>query len=641
MRSPTLSLLVLLVAGCSPVAAPMIAPLRPAPPAPPAPLAAEPAPAAPSCERKAPSAVLSPLDPATAGGMLALGRIGEKTLVYIADEDEQAVRTVDLDSGAELAHTPLGATPGQLLITADGRVAVALRSAAGIAVLEPSSDPSKPLERLCAVDAPLEPIGLAQTPDGARVLAASRWGHALTVYEAPGMKRAAEIALPRDPGAVVTSSDGRKAFVSHVTGARMSVVDLDAAAARAVDLHQIEGGMSAGERGSTWSAGQGFSLVRTRSGRILAPEVLASPSAAPDVPSVVVSSGVSSGYGNGGGQPTQIGDVAVLDEGSEKLSRTPVLAHLNQADCLLPRAAALDDESGRLLVACLGEDAVLAYNAKRPLPHLAPLKRWAVASGPTGIAVDGAGRRAVVWAQFARTLSVIRLDEQRVTSFPMPEHGQQREASVELGRMLFHAAGDDRRIAGDKRACASCHPDGRDDGLTWSTPDGPRQTPILAARLGGTAPYSWDGTTPDLESHVRRTFHRLFGWGLAPREFSALLAYVSQMSAPSMPRAAADPRVARGEALFRSADAGCSSCHADAQSNDGERHHVGSRVKGDRTASFDTPSLRFIGRSAPYFHDGRYATLADLLRGVDGTMGRTKHLSAEDLGALEAYLESL
>ncbi|XYH97703.1 hypothetical protein ACMHYB_59780 [Sorangium sp. So ce1128] len=39
--------------------------------------------------------------------------------------------------------------------------------------------------------------------------------------------------------------------------------------------------------------------------------------------------------------------------------------------------------------------------------------------------------------------------------------------------------------------------------------------------------------------------------------------------------------------------------------------------------------------------DGRYATLLALVEGVDGTMGHTAHLSAEDRRALVAYLESL
>ena len=48
----------------------------------------------------------------------------------------------------------------------------------------------------------------------------------------------------------------------------------------------------------------------------------------------------------------------------------------------------------------------------------------------------------------------------------------------------------DRRISADGRVCASCHPDGREDGVAWVTPEGPRQTPMLAGRLGkGEARY--------------------------------------------------------------------------------------------------------------------------------------------------------
>ena len=50
---------------------------------------------------------------------------------------------------------------------------------------------------------------------------------------------------------------------------------------------------------------------------------------------------------------------------------------------------------------------------------------------------------------------------------------------------------------------------------------------------------------------------------------------------------------------------------------------------------------RLVGGSAPYYHDGRYATLDDLLRGADGAMGHTAQLSDADRGALVAYLKSL
>ncbi|HTN90702.1 MAG TPA: c-type cytochrome, partial [Sorangium sp.] len=99
---------------------------------------------------------------------------------------------------------------------------------------------------------------------------------------------------------------------------------------------------------------------------------------------------------------------------------------------------------------------------------------------------------------------------------------------------------------------------------------------------------------------------------------------------------------ARGDALFHSATAGCSSCHlGDELTTDGARHDVRSATRFEAVRAFDTPSLRFVGRSAPYYHDGRYATLLALVEGVDGTMGHTAHLSAEDRRALVAYLDSL
>lgn len=57
--------------------------------------------------------------------------------------------------------------------------------------------------------------------------------------------------------------------------------------------------------------------------------------------------------------------------------------------------------------------------------------------------------------------------------------------------------------------------------------------------------------------------------------------------------------------------------------------------------SYQTPSLRFVVGTAPYFHDGRYPTLRALLTSRDPNMGAARDLPAADLDALEAYLRSL
>jgi cytochrome c peroxidase len=56
---------------------------------------------------------------------------------------------------------------------------------------------------------------------------------------------------------------------------------------------------------------------------------------------------------------------------------------------------------------------------------------------------------------------------------------------------------------------------------------------------------------------------------------------------------------------------------------------------------FDTPSLRFIRGTAPYFHDGRYPTLEALLEDPTSTMGHADTLSVQDRAALAAYLRTL
>jgi cytochrome c peroxidase len=218
-------------------------------------------------------------------------------------------------------------------------------------------------------------------------------------------------------------------------------------------------------------------------------------------------------------------------------------------------------------------------------------------------------------------------------------------ANVALGRRLFHQVGDGR-ISADGRACASCHPDGREDALSWSTPEGMRQTPMLAGRIADTAPYGWLGSSTKVEEHLKKTFERLGGEGLPETELSALVDYITSMAPPIERAVPPAPErkelVARGHALFESAATGCSTCHdASHAFIDGLRHQVMTQSKSDAADGFDTPSLRFVAGTAPYFHDGRYKTLDEVLTAPDHAMGQSTRISRQDRAALVAYLETL
>jgi DNA-binding beta-propeller fold protein YncE/mono/diheme cytochrome c family protein len=647
-----------------------------------------------SCERIRKGGPAPATASAGTGSTIALADWSGRTLAFVADEDENAVHVVDVDTKRKLSSIELAGKPSQLLFASDGRLVVTIRDRAELAVLEPGATANQPLEQRCSVPTAAEPVALASSKG--RLLVSSGWGRALAVFDETTMKETKRVSLAREPRAVVVSDDGKRAFVTHAVGAQASVVDLTTKEVRTVSLqgrhdheidafrndlrtklkmahklgdsakhqeivaalHKMDQDVSKKEEfRNRRTSCQGFALAKSvePDGRILAPQVLVDPG---DPSRRTV------GYGEEHVQ-TEMPSVAVIDQSTGY--PMPDSLRINQAfvfdarrggdqaaeHCILPRAAAVDPKTQSLLVSCFGSDMVVAYDALSPDPVAAEKRRWRVGAGPSGIAVDLDEKRAVVWSQFDRALNVIPLggaeleaaegdDDKRVVRVDLPANPKRQiSVAAALGRSLFHATGDNR-IARDGRACASCHPDGRDDGLVWATPNGARRTKMLAGMLAETAPYSWDGDAMQLRDHVTETFKRLNGvGGLRSLELRALMAYVQTLPMPPATIDAGDDEVQRGAELFASKSVGCADCHNGALYTDNKSHDVKSKTPNDRRGAFNTPSLRFLAGRAPYYHDGRYATLRELLDGTSGTMGHTKQLSNKDLGALEAFLKTL
>jgi DNA-binding beta-propeller fold protein YncE len=606
---------------------------------------------------------LEPLDAAgtMSAGAIALARVAGRTLSFIADADDRALVTFDVDTRVKLASTSLGMRPSAVLVTRAGRVAVLGADDAHVHLMMLVAVDAALVEER-SIEVPAEPVAAALVANDDALLVASRWGHALSIVPLSASGHPVSIDLPRDPSAVVASADGKRAIVMHAAGSNASVVELathtvttgslDRRVQRPVfnemlmmprpsasDLAGFENANPAPSQTSVpmpvarkpqvetvnLRADQTFALVRASDGRFMAPEVFVE--TGPAAP--------SGGYGGSHGTVTPAvvsfagDDGRRLDSGGDRTFGSP---------CLLPRGAALDEIGKRMLVACIGSSAVAVLGVDAKGVKVARMVQ--VAKGPEAIAVDAEGRRAVVWSTFERTLSVIDLKgaPKRIATASVERAAPAPGEDVMRGQALFHASFDER-VSSDGRACANCHPDGRDDGLTWSSPNGPMQTPMLLGRLEGTAPYGWDGTAKDLTHHLAHTTSRLGGAGLSKRDVTDIAAYLASLKAPVT--TPADPTLAtRGADLFHAEAVGCSGCHAGDALTDGDTHDVESGRPG-RGGSFDTPSLRYIARSAPYFHDGRYATLGEMLTGTDGAMGHTSQLSPDERTALQAYLETL
>ena len=643
-----------------------------------------------SCGRlHSPTTTPTPITGVRVGSTIALATLNQQTLAYTADEDDNAVHVVDVDAHHELGETALDGRPSQLMFLPDGRLAVLLRDRAQIAVLEPGANAGD-LETRCTVDVANEPVALALTPNDATLLVTSGWGRALSAFDASKLTKSFEVPLAREPRAVIVSDDGRFAYVSHAVGAQASRVALADKAVTPIMLREKDPGQEImrrqlqkqiaeatknGGAAPPWVVSQleamdkrahpscqGYALAKSvdPGGRILAPQVL-------------VDNGEieqrAQGYGNDQ-TPTEEADVAVIDATTgvpmaSSLERTQQRGGwgidrrtAQMPECILPRAAVVDPKTKSLFVSCLGIDEVVAYDSLAANPARAERRRWPVSSGPNGIALESAKNRAVVWSQFDRAVDVIDLGNSelhddkggpgpatvRVVMAPNATH--KLSPALALGRLLFHSVGDGR-VARDGRACASCHPDGRDDSLVWATPEGPRRSIMLAGRLEGTAPYSWSGREADLRAHLTTTFDRLngSGGGLKSLELEALLVYVESLAPPSPSSRGSgndrDVKVQQGAAFFASPSVGCAGCHSGALATDNRRHDVGSKTDADRSGEFNTPSLHLVSGAGPYFHDGRYKTLHEVLIQPGDKMGHTSQLSEREIDALEAYVSTL
>ena len=109
---------------------------------------------------------------------------------------------------------------------------------------------------------------------------------------------------------------------------------------------------------------------------------------------------------------------------------------------------------------------ILELDASSTSPIEAIRNTWDVPAGPSGLGLDDQAH-LVVWSAFDRVLTLIDRVQPDVFSSVSPTAARP-PTPYEVGRKLFFASGDPR-IASDGRACASCHPDGRDDTLVWSS----------------------------------------------------------------------------------------------------------------------------------------------------------------------------
>ncbi len=202
---------------------------------------------------------------------------------------------------------------------------------------------------------------------------------------------------------------------------------------------------------------------------------------------------------------------------------------------------------------------------------------------------------------------------------------------IDAGRHVFH------KQTPTGLACASCHPEGREDGLVWDFAEfGKRRTQNLSGDILSRAPYHWTGDEASLPTLMDDVFGvRMAGGTLSERQRRSLGPWLNRLPAPSPAYAADVTQVERGKELFVSS--GCAGCH------NGSILTNNSIVDVGTGGAFKVPSLMGIGARAPFLHDGCAKTLTDRFTtcGNSALHGATQNLTATQIADLVSYLETL
>jgi hypothetical protein len=587
-----------------------------------------------------PTKAATPVPPLSGGtlvvladGHTAVASDPERDQVYVVDVQAGAVRAAALQAGDE---------PGRVVEDAAGRVHVVLRRGGAVASIDPASATIVARRAVCSA-----PRGIAYQATGGPandVLEVACAGGELVTLPAGGGAAVRTVMLERDLRDVVVGPNGTL-LVSTFRKAEALVVGADGKATSV--LTPGSGPVSAPFMPQNKTPSVAWRMVSYDA--TVGSVVMLHQTGVTD--QIVPAPGGYGGFGCGGiVQP----GVSVLAPGSDS---PPVAGGLGGLSLVVDVAVSPDKSKIALAAAGNADTPGASTLVEGSVGQLTQAASTAgcVGGGPDGgvplfgdggVAADGGAapsgpnqpvgqvvavaysQAGVLFAQTREPANLWRADTGQTITLAS-------SSRADTGHLIFHSN------AGSGLACASCHPEGGEDGRVWNFAcAGQRRTQSIRGGISQTAPFHWDGSEHDFSHLMDDVFTgRMSGPMLNADQKTALQSWVDTI--PAMPAtenldAAA---VMRGSMLFHDTKVGCVTCHAGSLLTNNLNVDVGTGQM------FQVPSLRGVSWRTPLMHNGCAATLAD--RFGDPTCsggdkhGMTSTLTPAQLGDLTAYLESL
>lgn len=515
-------------------------------------------------------------------------------------------------------------------------------------------------KRIAKVSTGHTPLAPVVGKDGT-VYVLNRFNNNVMAIDAATMKVKATVSVLREPYAAVLGAGGKLLFVSNLLPYARATDDVVSAAVSVIDTATFKviknvplPNGSTGVRGIGASPDGTFIYVTHTFGRYQLPttqlergwmntaglSVLNGETG--DYVNTVLLDDVDLGAANPWG-------VAVSPDG-----KNLVVAHAGTHE-----VSVIDREAfhARLDKAAQGEKVTEVTKSATDVPNdlsfLVTIRHRVKLSGDGSRCVTVVGDNVIAALYFSDQLNVFKLSDAIakpvvIALGPTLDLNKDR---VRRGEMLWN---DGSMCFQQWQSCASCHPDGRIDGLNWDlVNDGignPKQSKNLVyCHL--TPPTMVTGIRPDMEACNRKGLTHI-QFVVRPEEDARCIdEYVKSLKpvpSPYLVNGSLSKTAKKGEKVFKKA--GCIECHPSSKDGPhGERlftnlkkYNLELGVGNEEGREFDTTTLVETWRTAPYLYDGRALTMEELLTTCNpkDAHGVTKNLNPEEIKALAEYILS-
>lgn len=532
--------------------------------------------------------------PISGGTLLVTGGVAvaadpDRDLVHVVELDARRVRhTIALESGDE---------PGRVVAGSEDLAHVVLRGFGGLATIDRVEGTVVARRWLCP-----DPRGVAFDSGTGALHVACADGTLLHLDEASGEELGRTVLEPdlRDvmvlDGEVLVSRF-RDASILGEDGRRLTIRDTDEFSARVA--------------WRTWVDGQGqLAMIHQLASREPVPT---------EPPPEDLGDGNELPYGGGSFCSVGISGVALTRFTVDGTLTTPI------PDARLTVDAAMSPGGEWLALAMPG-----AEEGKPSVAVMPPgdggcflLDNGRTEDQVTAVAFRTDGQLVMQSREPARLLVQTDPPHGSVTVIELPG-----ESRYDTGHEIFHRATE------SGLSCASCHPEGTDDGHVWVFEQlGKRRTQSLDVGLADSAPFHWDGDMTDLSVLMEEVLaHRMGGKRQTPARRESFMRWMFEQERPPADAGRDEPAlVQEGQDLFVAMD--CGRCHNGPELG-------GTMTTPIRDNELQVPSLHRVSLRPPFMHDGRSRTLDDAVRDmIDSTT--SGQASQEDVAALSAFMRTL